>query len=159
MSRCQRRRSGNHEEHQAEFADERTRHCLHSVLCRVGTCIVSGWHVVPIDGMRPFPWWDSADVALSHTFGHATDTSVARYALAVVLGLRLGMRQGLGREQGSDTTLRLPAGFTLVGEMLLEDLGVNPKRGVVVEARGQGIRGLQPVLVVAANGKSGDGGG
>src|ERR1700752_2468585 len=138
MSRCQRRRSGNHEEHQAEFADERTRHRLHSVLCRVGTCIVSGWHVVPIAGTRPFPWWDSADVALSHTFGHATDASVARYALAVALGLRLGMRQGLalclGRERRNDATLHQRAGFALVGEMLLDDPGMYPKRGVVVEA-------------------------
>jgi hypothetical protein len=96
-------------------------------------------------------------------FGHATDASVARYALAAVLGLRLGMRQGLalglGREQGSDTTLRLPAGFVLVGEMLLDDLGLNPKWGVVVEAWGQGIRGSLTGGPIAAIGKSGDGGG
>jgi hypothetical protein len=43
--------------------------------------------------------------------------------------------------------------------MLLEDLGVLAKRGVVVEARGQGIRGIHTVGVVAAIGKSGDRGG
>src|SRR4029077_1764528 len=91
------------------------------------------------------------------------DTSVARYALAAVLGPRLGMCQGLalglGRKRRNDATLHQPAGFALVDEMLLEDLGVNPKWGVVVEARGQGIRGSPTGGPIAAIGKSGDRGG
>jgi hypothetical protein len=113
--------------------------------------------------MRPFPWWDSADVALSHTFGHATDTSVARDALAVVLGLRLGMRQGLalglGRERRNDATLHQGTGFALVGKVLLDDPGIYPKRGVVVETGRQGIRGSLTGGPIAAIGKSGDRGG
>jgi AraC-like DNA-binding protein len=45
------------------------RHRLHSVLCRVRTCILSGCMSSRSPEMRPFPWWDSAGVALSHTFG------------------------------------------------------------------------------------------
>jgi hypothetical protein len=74
-------------------------------------------------------------------FSICSGIAVISFLLAVVLGLRLGMRQGLalglGREQRSDTTLRLRTGFTLVGEMLLKDLRILAKRGVVVEAWGQ----------------------
>ena len=49
----------------------------------------------------------------------------------------MGRGLGLGREHGRDTTLRLPAFFTLVGEMLLDDVRMYPKWGAVLEARGQ----------------------
>src|ERR1700688_3715607 len=80
---------------------------------------------------------------------------VARWGLAVSLGLSLS----LGRERGSDTALLLPAGFALVGKMLLEDLRMLAERGRVVEALGQGSGGIHTLGVVAAIGKSGDGGG
>src|SRR5258705_404647 len=84
-----------------------------------------------------------------------------RWALAARCGLclRLGLGRGLGRGRRSDPTLHLPAGFALVGEILLEDLRMLAKRGRVVEALGQGSGGIHTFGVVAAIGKSGDGGG
>ena len=73
--------------------------------------------------------------------------------------MSLGLSLSLGRERGSDTALLLPAGFALVGKMLLEDLRMLAKRGRVVEARGQRGGAIHTVRVVAAVGKSRDGGG